>query len=229
MIGIICAMEKELQNLKNEIDIKKVETISSTEFIIGKIKNKDCILAVCGIGKVAAAICAQTMIIKFKADLIINIGVAGSLNKEVDICSVVVAEDLVQYDMDTSAIGDKKGLISGINKIAIEADNDINKKIINVIKKIGNIKHKQGRILTGDTFIADENKKNKLVKTFGGLACEMEGAAIAQTCYLNKTKFAIIRAISDNANGNAEISYEEFLDFAVKNTHSIILQLIEEI
>ena len=136
MIGIICAMEKELQNLKNEIDIKKVETISSTEFIIGKIKNKDCILAVCGIGKVAAAICAQTMIIKFKADLILNIGVAGSLNKEVDICSVVVAEDLVQYDMDTSAIGDKKGLISGINKIAIEADKDINEKIINVIKKM---------------------------------------------------------------------------------------------
>lgn len=228
MLGIICAMEKEMQNLKKEIDVKNVEIISGTEFIIGKIKNKDCILAVCGIGKVAAAICAQTMIIKFKADLIINIGVAGALDKNIDVCSIVVAEDLVQYDMDTSAVGDKKGLISGINKVSIKADEEINKKIIKVIKKIGNINYRVGRILTGDTFIADETKKNELVKMFGGLACEMEGAAIAQTCYLNKTKFAIIRAISDNANSNAEISYEKFLSIAVKSTHNIILQLIEE-
>lgn len=228
MLGIICAMEKEMQNLRQEITVKETKIISSTEFITGKIKNKDCILAVCGIGKVASAICAQTMILKFNVDTIINIGVAGALDKKIDVCSVVVASDLVQYDMDTSAVGDKKGMISGIDKVAIEASKEINQHVINVIKKIGGINYKVGRILTGDTFIADENKKNELVKTFGGVACEMEGAAIAQVCYLNKIKFTIIRAISDNASTNAEISYEEFLYKAVNNIHRVILSLIEE-
>ncbi len=229
MLGIICAMEKELKNLAEMIEGKQIEKIAGTSFISGKLKGKECVVAVCGIGKVAAAVCTQAMIQRFKPEAIINIGVAGSLSEEVGLASVVVAKDLVQYDMDTSLLGDKKGFISGIDRIEIETSKSLRTKLIEAIQEISGIKYHEGRILTGDSFIADAQKRQELVESFGGIACEMEGAAVAYTCYVNAVDFAVLRAISDNAGREAEMTYDEFLPKAVEQTHKIMLNLFDKI
>ncbi len=229
MLGIICAMEKELYNLNNMLQKKKEEKISNIKFTTGILNNVECVTAVCGVGKVAAAVCTQAMIQRYKPDCLVNVGVAGSLSNEIRPCSIVIAKDLVQYDMDTSALGDEKGLISGINKIAIETSSHITRALIDSAKEIGNIDYHVGRILTGDSFISDSNKRKELCDEFNGIACEMEGAAIAQTCYMNDTEFAVLRAISDSADDSAEISYDKFLPIAVNISHLILLKLIEKI
>ena len=119
MIGIIGAMDVEVENLKNKIQDKKVDIISGIEFVSGKIEGKEVVVAKCGIGKVFASICAEAMIIKFNPDYIINTGVAGTLTCELSIGDVAISESLCQHDMDTSPIGDPKGLLSGINIINI--------------------------------------------------------------------------------------------------------------
>ncbi len=229
MLGIICAMEKELDNLNSMIQHKKVKIISKIQFINGILNGMECVTAICGIGKVAAAICTQAMIQNYNPDYLINIGVAGSLKNNIKPCSVVIAKDLIQHDMDTSALGDKKGLISGINKIEIETSDYLTSKLVDCVEELENIDYHVGRILTGDNFIADNKRRKALVDEFNGLACEMEGAAIAQTCYINDTPFAVVRAISDSADNSAEISYDEFLPLAVETSHRIIIRLIEKL
>lgn len=122
MIGIIGAMHIEVETVKSLMENKVSETVSGMEFVSGTLFGRKIVVAVCGIGKVAAAMCAQTMILKYSPECIINTGVGGSLDPELHICDVVIAESLVQHDMDTSPLGDPVGLISGINIVNIPCD-----------------------------------------------------------------------------------------------------------
>ena len=221
MLGIISAMNVELESIKElMVDIKK-KSISNISFYQGKINNKEVVIAVCGIGKVFAAICAQTMILNYKVDAILNVGVGGSLSKKLDVASVCISTSLVQHDMDTSPLGDPVGLISGINIVNIPADANIALNVKKILDKL-NINNEMGVIASGDQFINDKQKKNYIKRTFNAIACEMEGAAIAQVCYVNKVPFCVIRAISDNADGNSHIDYPIFVKMAVKNTTRLI-------
>jgi adenosylhomocysteine nucleosidase len=167
------------------------------------------------------------MILKYSPSLIVNTGVGGALADELLPCDTVVAKSLVQHDMDTSPIGDPIGLVSGINKIYFDADARAVDILLSAAESLG-LRAFSGIVATGDKFIASAEDKTNIVNNFSASACEMEGCAIAQTAFVNNTPFAVIRAISDSANGESTIDYPTFLPIAVKNSTSLTLALIKE-
>ena len=225
-IGIIGAMEPEVLSLISSLEQRKCDTFSGITFYSGTLSNKKVVVAKCGIGKVFAAVCAEIMMLKYSPSLIVNTGVGGALSDGLNTGDVVVARDLVQHDMDTSAIGDPKGLVSGINKIYFEADARAVEILMSAAEKLG-LKTSAGRIASGDKFIASVDEKKRIKEDFHADVCEMEGASIAQTAFINSTPFAVVRAISDSADGEATMSYPEFLPIAAKNSQMLILELIK--
>ncbi|MBQ9718793.1 MAG: 5'-methylthioadenosine/adenosylhomocysteine nucleosidase [Clostridia bacterium] len=223
-LGIIAAMKIEAELIEAAMTDIVRETCGSIEFCLGKIGSTDIVLAVCGIGKVFAAICAQTMIVNYAPDAIINTGVGGTLTKKLSVGDVAVSSAMVQHDMDTSALGDPVGLISGPNIIEIPADAALAEKISAIVKDMG-INTVTGTIATGDQFIAKQETKDRIVERFGAIACEMEGAAIGQVCFVNKVPFAVIRAISDDADSGACDDYPTFAKMAAKNSAKAVIEL----
>ncbi len=225
-IGIICAMNKEARGIIERMTEVTTEEISGVTFNKGKINGKDCVVAVCGIGKVFAALCAQTMILRYSPSLIINSGVAGGLHPSLKVCDITVATSLVQHDMDTSAIGDPKGLISGINIINIPTDEEASARLTSAAQSCG-INVINGVIATGDKFIASDSDKKSIVDNFSAIACEMEGGAIAQVCYVNKTPVCVMRAISDGGDDSATLDYPTFARLASEQSVKVIMKFFE--
>ena len=225
-IGIIGAMEPEVEALIGALEDKAVEKVGSISFNVGKIGDKTVAIAKCGIGKVFAAICTQTMILKYSPDLIVNTGVGGALKSGITTGDVVIADSLCQHDMDTSAIGDPKGLVSGINVIYFDADERAGKILLDEAKALG-LNACLGRIASGDKFIASKEDKERVIADFSADACEMEGCAVAQVCYVNEIPFAVVRAISDSADGEATMDYPTFLPIAARNSTNLTLALAE--
>ena len=226
MIGIIGAMSVEVEALKAKIKCAKKETVSGIEFVSGKLGGKKVVVAQCGIGKVFAAVCAQTMILKYGVDKIINTGVAGTLTDRVGILDFAVSSAVVQHDMDTTAIGDAPGLISGINVIEISAASTLSDSAITCAQALG-YKAVCGVIASGDQFINNADRKAFIRDTFGAIACEMEGASIGHVCYLSNVDFVIIRCISDNASGEAEMEYPEMVSKAAVRSQALVEAILE--
>ena len=228
MIGIIGAMDIEVNNLKALIENKQTKTISGIEYVWGYIYNKEVVVAKCGIGKVFASICAQTMILNFNPEYIINTGVAGTLTNALSVGDIAISDNVVQHDMDTSPLGDPVGLISGINVINFNANEHLVKTAEAVLNE-NNFNFKTGVIASGDQFIALKEQKDAIIKNFNAIACEMEGASIGHTCYVNNVGFIVIRAISDSADDSATLDYPTFLKKAAENSFKITLSLISRI
>ncbi len=226
MIGIIGAMEIETQALASAVTDPKVETVSGIRYVSGRLEGREVVIATCGVGKVYAAICAQTMILRYKPDLIINTGVAGTLSPTLGIGDVALATELVQHDMDTSAIGDPIGLVSGINKIYFAADEKTANKLAICVAACGGHAEK-GRIASGDQFVASAERKDFIRRSFGAIACEMEGAAIAHVATVNETPFAVLRAISDSADGDAVEDFPTFARAAAERTVAVLHQFLK--
>ena len=224
-IGIIGAMLPEVEGLRERLSERVDEVISGIEFSSGILEGKRVVIARCGIGKVFAALCAQTMILKYSPKLIVNTGVGGAISNGLGTGDVVIAESLCQHDMDTSAIGDPKGLVSGINVIYFEADRRAAEILLSAAEKLG-LRAKLGRVATGDRFIASKEDKTRIVADFGADACEMEGCAVAQVAFVNSVPFAVVRAISDSADGEATMDYPTFLPIAAKNSTEMTLALV---
>ena len=221
MIGIIGAMSSEVEALKARIENGTTETVSGIEFVSGKLCGKDVVVAQCGIGKVFAAICAQTMILRYGAKTLINTGVAGTLSDKIGILDFAISTSVVQHDMDTTAIGDAPGLISGINIVEIPAAKALCDRVITLACEQGN-NALGGIIASGDQFINSQSRKAFIKDTFGAIACEMEGASIGQVCYVNGVDFVIIRCISDNASGEAEMEYPEMVKIAAVKSQRLV-------
>ena len=216
-IGIIGAMDIEVDNLKKASEISNKISIADMEFNEGKLGGVDVVIVKCGMGKVNAAICAQILINSFGVTGVINTGVAGSLNNKLNIGDVVIAQDIVQHDYDISPLGFKKGEIPYTGLVFFKTDESLRKKAFEGAKNFApDIQVIEGRICTGDQFIATKEQKNKIISNFGGDCCEMEGGAIAQTCYLNHIPFVVIRAISDKADSSETPDFNEFEASAAK-------------
>lgn len=228
-IGIIGAMEIEVAELRELMQDVKQEEISNVIYYEGKIHGKDVIVARCGVGKVHAAVCAQTMILKYSPDLIINTGVAGSLNSQLDIGDLVISDFVVEHDMDTSPLGDPVGLISGINIIKIPSAKNVVDMINAAAKTIENTNTFVGTIASGDQFICNVERKNFIVANFDALCTEMEGAAIGHVCYLNKVDFCIVRAISDKADGSAHMDFPTFVQIAAKKSTQLMNNFLKNL
>jgi len=226
-IGIIAAMAEELEILLKDVTLEEKAEKANMTFHKGKLYGKDVVTVVCGIGKVNSAICTQILASEYKVDRIINVGVAGGIGKDIYPGDIVVAENLVQHDMDTTAFGDKMGQIPRLDTF----DFKCNEEMVSIAKKacesIPELNSFTGRIVSGDQFIANIEKIQWLDKEFGAISCEMEGASIAQVCYLNSIPFVVIRSISDNANNGAHMDYQKFIPVAVKNSTRILKQMLE--
>ena len=220
-IGIIGAMAVEVESLKSKIKNAKREAVSGIEFVSGELCGKSIVVAQCGIGKVFAAICAEAMIVKYGVDCIINTGVAGTLSENIGILDLAISSGVVQHDMDTSPLGDPVGLVSGINVVEFKASQRLVSVISDVADSMG-IKREVGVIASGDQFINNREKKSFIRDTFGAIACEMEGAAIGHVCFVNGVDFAIIRSISDNASGDADMEYPEMVKRAAVQSEALV-------
>lgn len=227
MIGIIGAMQTEVELLISKIEDANAKNISGIDFVSGKIYGKEVVVAKCGIGKVFAALCAQTMILEYGVELIINTGVGGAISDELDIGDVAVSDFVVQHDMDTTALGDPIGLISGINVVQIAADTNIVSALCEVAKSEG-ARCLVGTVASGDRFISGADAKKKIRDTFGAVVCEMEGAAIGQVCYVNKVPFCVIRAVSDKADGSSGVDYMTFVASAADKNARIVLNFLKK-
>ncbi len=221
-IGVIGAMQKEVDNLKTQIENPHSEVISGVTFVSGMVKGVEMVAAVSGVGKVFAAICTEAMILTYHVDMIINIGVAGTLCSQLGVMDVAVADRVVQHDMNTSALGDPVGLLSGINEVYLEADEKMNRVLCQCLED-RHMKYLVGTIATGDLFLHKQQTKEQLHENFGAIAGEMEGGSIGHVCFVNKVPFAILRSISDGeggamdymtfANKAAQIGIEIVVDF----------------
>ncbi len=224
-IGIIAAMQNEAKEIKRNLSCVKESTVSGITFTEGSYKDKEVVLAVCGIGKVFAALCCEAMILRYSPDVIINTGVAGGVSSGLSVFDIVVASSFVQHDMDTSPIGDPVGLISGINKIYFDTDKKVSDTLFMSAERLG-AHALRGVVATGDQFVASKEQKDKIKTLFSGNAAEMEGGAMAQVCYVNSIPFGAIRSISDGADGEAAVSYTEFADKAADTAAKLVLDFL---
>lgn len=211
VIGIIGAMDVEVASLKESAGAAKAEEIAGMEFCEGVLNGKKVVIVKCGMGKVNAGICANTLINDFGCTKIINTGVAGSLDNKIGIGDVVVSTDAVQHDFDVSYLGFEKGEIPYTGLYAFKADESLRAAAVKACREAApEISVFEGRVCSGDSFISEREQRDTIIKSFGGLCCEMEGAAIAQACWLNGTPFVIIRAISDKPDETVLVDYKVF-------------------
>lgn len=226
MIGIIGAMDIEVNALHSQIVGAEVQTFSGIEYISGTLRGVPVVVARCGIGKVFASMCAQTMCLKYPVTAIINTGVAGTLTPALGIGDVAISNHVVQHDMDTTAIGDPMGLISGINVVYLKADDMLSELAHQAAKDMGrNVR--RGIIATGDQFIHTDEQRDFIRATYSAIAGEMEGGAIGQICYVNQVPFVVIRVISDDADGNAPQNYPLFAEEAAEVGLAITISVVE--
>ena len=225
MIGIIAAMNVEMESLRSHIENPVCETIGGVAYVSGRLEGRDVVTAVCGVGKVFAALCAQAMILRYQPEYIINTGVAGTLTGQLSVGDVAISSGVVQHDMDTSPLGDPPGLLSGIDKIVLPADEALAGRLAVCAQRLG-INTASGVIASGDQFGASAERKAFIVRQFGAIACEMEGAAVGQACYLSGVPFCVLRAISDSADGSSHMDYPAFTRLAAEQSVRLLLAFL---
>lgn len=228
MIGIIGALDIELERLIGAMREPAHREISGVPFTCGKLLGTDVVIARAGVGKVNAAVCAQTMALIYEPELIINSGVSGALSPELRVGDVVIGTDVVQHDVDTTALGDEPGFVSTVDRLSFPLDNFASTAISAAAEELG-IRAVRGRIASGDQFVASTERKEEIVRLFSAVTCEMEAGAIAHVCFLNRIPCAVIRSISDGGNEEAPMSYEEFLPLAAKNSSELTLAYLKSL
>ena len=226
MIGIIGAMAIEIDEIKSCIENQEIKTISGCDFVKGVLNGREVVAAQCGIGKVNAAVCAQSMILTYQPELIINVGVGGSLISALRYGDMAIADKVVQHDVDTTPLGDPIGLVSTINKVYFECDAQTVACIKGVVDEMDGINGMVGTIASGDQFVNDSALKERIVKNFDAISCEMEGGAISQACLLGGVKCAVIRSISDNADDDSNSDYGQFMRLAAAHSAEVLRRVI---
>ncbi len=222
-IGIIGAMQIEIDGLRAAMSEVSTEQLSGVTFTRGKLCGVDVVCAVCGVGKVFAAIAAQTMILRYGPRALLNTGVAGGLAEGLVVGDVVLADAVVQHDMDTSPLGDPVGLLSGINIVKIPTDKGLLRALCAASERMGLTPH-VGTVATGDQFIAADAQKERIRAQFGAVACEMEGGAIGHVAHVNGVPFAVLRAISDGGDG---MEFTEFVALAAERSVAVTKAFVE--
>ena len=227
-IGVICAMDSEFDLIREALSHGEIQTAGRCEFLSAERAGKRVVAATCGVGKVNAAVCAQTMALIYEPELIINSGVSGALSPELRVGDVVIGTDVVQHDVDTTALGDEPGFVSTVDRLSFPLDNFASTAIAAAAEELG-IRAVRGRIASGEQFVASTERKEEIVRLFSAVTCEMEAGAIAHVCFLNRIPCAVIRSISDGGNEEAPMSYEEFLPLAAKNSSELTLAYLKSL
>jgi len=227
-IGIIGAMAAEVEGLISLLDQPQITSIAGLNFYCGKLVNHQVVVVQCGVGKVNAAMCAQLLIDHFHVSAIINTGVAGGVDPQVAIGDVVISQTAIHHDFDTTNFGYPPGTVPGLATSHFPADPQLQKAALQAAYSVvGQVRTHIGTIVSGDQFIASEERKDYLYHTFRGMCAEMEGAAIAHVAYLNQIPFVIIRIISDQADTTAPADFNTFLQQIIPDLNQIVCHTIE--
>ncbi|MBS6193980.1 MAG: 5'-methylthioadenosine/adenosylhomocysteine nucleosidase [Clostridiales bacterium] len=229
-IGIIGAMEIEVEALKAQMENVTLTKKASMEFHHGILNGKEAVVVRSGIGKVNAAVCTQILADDFQVDAVINTGIAGSLKNEINIGDIVVSTDTLQHDVDAEEFGYPKGQIPQMEVFSFAADAGLRETAVRICREVNpDIAVFEGRIVSGDQFVADAKVKEKLIREFSGFCTEMEGAAIAQAAYLNQIPFVILRAISDKADNSATMDYPAFEKKAAEHCVRLVGEMVKSL
>ena len=227
MLGIIGAMDEEVIKLKEVMEGVEITRKASMDFYKGTMSGKEVVVVRSGIGKVNAGICTQILVDEYNVEAVINTGIAGSLNPAIDIGDIVLSTDTLQHDVDATGFGYDLGVIPRMDTSTFLADEKLKELAKTSGEKVNpDIKVFEGRIVSGDQFISDREKKNYIVDNFKGYCTEMEGAAIAQAAYLNNVPFLIIRAISDKADDSATVDYPTFEAKAIEHSVKLVKDMV---
>ncbi|RGY94826.1 5'-methylthioadenosine/adenosylhomocysteine nucleosidase [Clostridium sp. AM58-1XD] len=230
MLGIIGAMEEEVAKIKEAMEQVTIENTAGMEFNCGKLKGIDAVVVRSGIGKVNAALCSQILADRYHVNGIINTGIAGSLKNEINIGDIVLSSDALQHDMDATGFGYAPGQVPRLDVLSFPADESLIRLAKECCETVNPDIHVfTGRVVSGDQFISDRDKKDWLTRTFDGFCTEMEGAAIAQAAYLNNIPYLVIRAISDKADDSASVDYPVFEAKAIEHSVKLLLAMAERI
>ena len=230
MLGIIGAMDEEVSKLKEEMSDVVIASRASMDFYKGTMAGKDVVVVRSGIGKVNAGICTQILVDVYGVDAVINTGIAGSLNADIDIGDIVLSTDALQHDMDATGFGYEPGVIPRMETSVFIADESLRSIAKACCERVNpDIKVFEGRVVSGDQFISDKAVKDRICDNFAGYCTEMEGAAIAQAAYLNNIPFLIIRAISDKADDSATEDYPTFEAKAIEHSVKLVKAIVENI
>ena len=228
-LGIIGAMDVEVATLKEKMENKSVRTIAESEYCEGKLEGMDVVVVQCGVGKVNAALCAQILCSCYGVTHIVNTGIAGSLNAELDIGDFVISKDAVYHDMDATNFGYPMCQVPGLSVLAFPADERLMQEAYAAADNAHPGHVRIGRVATGDQFVAEKALKERIIVNTGAFCTEMEGAAIAHTAWKNGVPFVIIRAISDKADDSAQMDYPTFEAAAAKRCAQVTLQLAKRL
>lgn len=226
MVGIILAMEEELMALKEYMTDSKEYNIFDVMFYEGYISGVHTILALSGIGKVNAARTTQILIDNMQVDYIFNVGVAGGVSPDIKVLDIVVGEKMVQHDFDLTGFNHEKGYIPNIDDVYIESDLYLRNIALSSLSS-SNVY--TGVIASGDIFCTDKLMEQKINNKFKALCVEMEGASIAQVCYLSHIPFLVIRSISDTLMGDNSITYDEFLEKSSSTIASAMVKILAKL
>ena len=227
-IGIITAMEEEFEEVEKLMTEEEVKRIHNVDFYVGKIKDKKCVLARCGVGKVHAARLTQIMIDNFKLDCIINVGTGGAINPRLKIGDLIVGRTVVQHDFDITAFGHSKGYITGIGNY-VKCDDTLLEKLKEAVNKMPerNYEIKLEIVATGDIFCTEKYMKEKIRTKFDADIVDMECGAIAQVCYLEEMPFLVIRTVSDVPDGKNAKTFDENVRLASRRSANVLRELLK--
>ena len=224
-LGIIGAMQVEVEALVNKLENKVEHRRGWITCYEGKLEGLDVVIVQCGVGKVNAAMCAQSLIDRFGVTHLVNTGIAGSLNAELDIGDLVISRDAMYHDFDCVHFGYEMGRVPGLDVVAFPADKTMMDYALSAAETVNPGHVKTGRIASGDLFVAEKTAKAAIIEKTGALCTEMEGAAIAQTAYRNGIPFVILRAISDKADDSAEMDYPTFESIAAHRCAAVTMAM----
>lgn len=226
-IGIIGAMDLEVDQLKEEMSVKNITKKANMDFYEGTLNGAEVVIVRCGIGKVNAALCVQILADVFEVTHVINTGIAGSLNAKLDIGDILVSKDAVHHDFDLRIFNYRLGEVPQMGFREFKADEKMCELAYDCCRKVNpDINVLTGRVVSGDQFISSKEVKNHLITEFAGDCTEMEGASIAHGAYLNGLPFVIIRAISDKADDSAEMDYPTFEKAAAKHSAALVREMV---
>ena len=222
-LGIVGAMDSEVAHLRGELTDVEISHWANMYFFSGTLGRTFAVVVRCGVGKVNAALCVQALADRFSVTHVINTGVAGSLDGAIDIADVVVSTDAVQHDMDVTSLGYAPGQVPGLGLLAFPADPTLRKVALAAVKDAApGARAFEGRVASGDQFVHSPSQRERISSLFHARCAEMEGAALAQACYLNGLPFVIIRAISDRADGSSNMDYPSFERAAAERCARIV-------
>ena len=228
-LGIIGAMTVEVETLVEKLEQASACVVAGSTYYEGKLEGTDVVVVQCGVGKVNAAMCVQTLCNLYQVTHIVNTGIAGSLNAALDIGDLVISQDAMYHDFDCVHFGYEMGRVPGMDVVAFPADQTMVSAALAAAEGIHPGHCRVGRIASGDLFVAEKTAKNRIIEKTGAVCTEMEGAAIAHTAYRNGVPFVIIRAISDKADDSAEMDYPTFEAIAARRCAAVTMELAKQL